>query len=157
MLELNQFGFEKRAEYISAEIVGDEREFILQNLDEGKLKFLFLSPEQFQKAEFRTRLQTLGHKSRINRIVIDEVHCISEWGHDFRTAYLNLADTIASLIPEVPILCLTASAALKVIEDIQIEFKIEDDNILYFMQDSRDELTQFSSHCQQERSSSKNN
>lgn len=141
VLELNQFGFEKRAEYISAEIVGDERDFIYRNLDEGKLKFLFLSPEQFQKAEFRTRLQTLGQKSRINRIVIDEVHCISEWGHDFRTAYLNLADTIASLIPEVPILCLTATAALKVIEDIQIEFKIEDDNVLYFMQDSRSELT----------------
>ena len=141
VLELNQFGFEKRAEYISAEIVGDEREFILQNLDQGKLKFLFLSPEQFQKAEFRTRLQNLGQKSRINKIVIDEVHCISEWGHDFRTAYLNLADTIAAYIPEVPILCLTATAALKVIEDIQIEFAIEDDNILYFMQDSRSELT----------------
>ena len=141
VLELNQFGFEKRAEYISAEIIGDEREFILENLDKGKLKFLFLSPEQFQKAEFRTRLQILGQKSRINRVVIDEVHCISEWGHDFRTAYLNLADTIASLIPKVPILCLTATAALKVIEDIQIEFNIEDDNILYFMQDSRSELT----------------
>ncbi|MDC0912657.1 RecQ family ATP-dependent DNA helicase [Paracoccaceae bacterium] len=141
VLELNQFGFEKRAEYISAEIVGDEREFILQNLDQGKLKFLFLSPEQFQKAEFRTRLKHLGQRSRINRIVIDEVHCISEWGHDFRTAYLNLADTISALLPEVPVLCLTATAALKVIEDIQIEFDIDDDNVLYFMQDSRGELT----------------
>ena len=141
VLELNQFGFENRAEYISAEITGDEREFILQKLDQGKLKFLFLSPEQFQKAEFRTRLQILGQKSRINRVVIDEVHCISEWGHDFRTAYLNLADTISMLLPAVPVLCLTATAALKVIEDIQIEFEINDDNVLYFMQDTRSELS----------------
>ena len=141
VLELREFGFENRAEYISTEINPDESEYILNQLAMGKLKFLFLSPEQFQKSEMRERLKTLSNRSLINRIVIDEVHCISEWGHDFRTAYLNLADTISTFLPDVPVLCLTATAALKVIEDVQIEFNIDDDNVLYFMQDSREELT----------------
>ena len=65
---------------------------------------------------------------------------MSEWGHDFRTSYLNLASTIDSYLNAVPVMCLTATAALRVIEDIQIEFDISDDQVLYFMQDTRDEL-----------------
>ena len=65
---------------------------------------------------------------------------MSEWGHDFRTSYLNLASTIDSYLNAVPVMCLTATAALRVIEDIQIEFEISDDQVLYFMQDTRDEL-----------------
>jgi ATP-dependent DNA helicase RecQ len=141
VLELNQFGFRSRAEFISAEITGPTRDFIFNKLEHGELKFLFLSPEQFQKEEFRQRFRKLYNNALINRVVIDEVHCISEWGHDFRTSYLNLADTIHNLAPEVSVLCLTATAAVKVIEDIQIEFDISEENILYFMDQSREELS----------------
>lgn len=140
VLELEQFGFTNRAAFISAEISPSERNYILDNLSAGKLKFLFLSPEQFQKAEFRQRLSVLANNNELARFVIDEVHCISEWGHDFRTAYLNLADTLNKYAPNVPVLCLTATAAVKVIDDIQLEFQISDDNIIYNMSQSRTEL-----------------
>ena len=120
VIELKQFGMGERSEYISAERQTAERDFVFNKLQNGLLKFLFVSPEQFQKVDFRQRLATLTKQKIISRIVIDEVHCISEWGHDFRTAYLNLAYTLKKYSPETPILCLTATAAVKVIEDIQI-------------------------------------
>ena len=139
VLELQQFGFNQRAEYVSAETAKDQ-DYIFQKLESGILKFLFLSPEQFQKPHVRQILARLQRNNRVSRFVIDEVHCISEWGHDFRTAYLNLAYTIEKFAPGIPILCLTATAAVKVIKDIQIEFKISDDDIVYRMDQSRTEL-----------------
>lgn len=140
VIELKQFGMGERSEYISAERQTAERDFVFNKLQNGLLKFLFISPEQFQKADFRQRLAILTKQKIISRIVIDEVHCISEWGHDFRTAYLNLAYTLKKYSPETPILCLTATAAVKVIEDIQIEFNIDNEDIIYSMDQSRDEL-----------------
>ena len=140
VLELKQFGFDYRADFISAEVKPNERAFIFEKLRAGSLKFLFLSPEQFQKREFRLLLEELYQKDIISRFVIDEVHCISEWGHDFRTAYLNLAYTIRKFAPKVPVLCLTATAAVKVIKDIQIEFNMSDEDIIYSMGQSRHEL-----------------
>ena len=93
----------ERSEYISAERQTAERDFVFNKLQNGLLKFLFVSPEQFQKADFRQRLATLTKQKIISRIVIDEVHCISEWGHDFRTAYLNLAYTLKKYSPDTPI------------------------------------------------------
>ena len=140
VLELNQFGFSDRADFISAEMSQAQKLHTLNKIEKGKLKYLFVSPERFQTVEFRDKLAGLHQRSLVNRVVIDEVHCVSEWGHDFRTSYLNLAYTIRKVLPDIPILCLTATAALKVLEDIQIEFRIENDSTLYFMQDSREEL-----------------
>ena len=140
VLELQQFGFNQRAAFVSAE-TSKEQGNIFQKLEDGSLKFLFLSPEQFQKPEVRQTLARLTQNNRVSRFVIDEVHCISEWGHDFRTAYLNLAYTIEKFAPGIPVLCLTATAAVKVIKDIQIEFKISDDDIVYSMDQSRTELS----------------
>jgi ATP-dependent DNA helicase RecQ len=140
VLELQQFGFNQRAAFVSAE-TAKEQENIFHKLEVGSLKFLFLSPEQFQKPEVRQTLARLTRNNRVSRFVIDEVHCISEWGHDFRTAYLNLAYTIEKFSPGTPVLCLTATAAVKVIKDIQIEFKISDNDIVYSMDQSRAELS----------------
>ena len=140
VLELNKFGISERADYISSEKKGADAEYVLAKFKSGLLKFLFVSPEQFQKKEIRAQLRQLGERRLISRVIIDEVHCMSEWGHDFRTSYLNLASTIDSYLNAVPVMCLTATAALRVIEDIQIEFDISDDQVLYFMQDTRDEL-----------------
>ena len=140
VLELQQFGFNQRAAFVSAETAKEQKN-IFHKLEVGSLKFLFLSPEQFQKPEVRQILARLTRNNRVSRFVIDEVHCISEWGHDFRTAYLNLAYTIEKFSPGTPVLCLTATAAVKVIKDIQIEFKISDDDIVYSMDQSRAELS----------------
>jgi len=140
--ELNKFGFTGRASFISAEVKkGPKRDFIHQQFETGEIKFLFVSPEQFQNPDFRLRFNRAFKNGTLNRVIIDEVHCISEWGHDFRTAYLTLAQTIRKNAPEVPVMCLTATAAVKVIEDIKIEFDIPDECILYFMDRSRKELS----------------
>lgn len=72
--------------------------------------------------------------------MIDEVHCLSEWGHDFRTSYLNLAKTIKRYCPNAKFIGLTATASVNVLKDIKIEFDIRDENIKTLLDYSRKEL-----------------
>ncbi len=85
----------------------------LDNCVYGNIKFLYVSPERLQTDLFKARLQNM----RVNLLVVDEAHCISEWGYDFRPAYLNIA-AIRTLIPQVPVLALTATATPEVKTDI---------------------------------------
>jgi len=85
----------------------------LQNAAYGNYKFLYISPERLETALFLDYLPVLN----INLIAVDEAHCISQWGYDFRPAYLNIAK-IREQIPTVPVLALTASATKNVQEDI---------------------------------------
>ena len=85
----------------------------LQNAAYGNYKFLYVSPERLETALFLEYLPALN----INLIAVDEAHCISQWGYDFRPAYLNIAK-IREQIPTVPVLALTASATKNVQEDI---------------------------------------
>lgn len=85
----------------------------LQNAAYGNYKFLYVSPERLETALFREFLPAMN----INLLAVDEAHCISQWGYDFRPPYLRIADLRASL-PHVPILALTASATKKVQDDI---------------------------------------
>lgn len=87
---------------------------LLDNCAYGDVKFLYLSPERLHTTLFRERLK----KMSVNLIAVDEAHCISQWGYDFRPAYLEIA-TIRELLPKVPILALTASATPEVVQDIQ--------------------------------------
>ncbi len=80
----------------------------------GKTKFLYLSPERLTSELAQTRIK----KMNINLIAIDEAHCVSQWGYDFRPSYLQIAE-IREWLPDVPMLALTATATPKVIEDIQ--------------------------------------
>ena len=138
--ELDDFGFRRRAYAISAETPQYEREFILERLVRGQLKFLFLSPEQLQKLYVRERIAATNAAGHLSYIVIDEVHCVSEWGHDFRTSYLTLAKTLERYAPGVRLICLTATASVRVMNDVKTEFSIPDESICYFMQRSRQEL-----------------
>ncbi len=88
-------------------------ETILNNAEYGNYKFLYLSPERLQQELVQNRIQ----KMNVCLIAIDEAHCISEWGHDFRPAYLRLT-TLRDLQPKAPIIALTATATKKVEQDI---------------------------------------
>ena len=86
---------------------------LLDNCEFGNYKFLYLSPERLQSDWILERIKSLP----INLIAIDEAHCVSQWGHDFRPAYLKVGD-LKPHFPKVPFLALTASATAKVVEDI---------------------------------------
>jgi ATP-dependent DNA helicase RecQ len=86
----------------------------LDNCEFGDTQFLFISPERLQNEWIQARLERL----KVSLIAIDEAHCISQWGYDFRPSYLKIA-LLRNLLPEVPFLALTATAGPKVIEDIQ--------------------------------------
>ena len=83
----------------------------LDNCVYGDVKFLYISPERLSTEVFRLRVQ----KMKVSLLAVDEAHCISQWGYDFRPSYLRIAE-IRQLIPDTPILALTASAT-KVVED----------------------------------------
>lgn len=86
----------------------------LDNAAYGDYKFLYVSPERLETELFQARLA----KMNVNLIVIDEAHCISQWGYDFRPSYLNIV-LLRDLLPKVPMLALTATATPRVIDDIQ--------------------------------------
>ncbi len=87
---------------------------ILENCVFGAVRILYVSPERLASQLFRTKL---GHM-RVSFITVDEAHCISQWGYDFRPSYLSISD-IRSLHPEAPVLALTATATPEVADDIQ--------------------------------------
>ncbi len=91
----------------------DEIVMLFDNLLYGNYKFLYLSPEKLQSEFIQTKIQHLD----IQLFAIDEAHCISEWGHDFRPSYLNI-NKLSQLHPNVPFIALTASATPKVTNDI---------------------------------------
>ena len=80
----------------------------------GKAKILYLSPERLQNQRFRAQLRQLP----VALIVVDEAHCISQWGHDFRPSYLRIAE-LREAFPQAPVLALTASATPRVVDDIK--------------------------------------
>lgn len=86
---------------------------VLENCILGNTKFLYVSPERLGSSLFQTKLRHM----QVSFITVDEAHCISQWGYDFRPSYLQIAD-IRRLCPDVPVLALTATATPKVVEDI---------------------------------------
>lgn len=85
----------------------------LDNAVYGNYKFLYVSPERLTTDLFKARF----HNMKINLIAVDEAHCISQWGHDFRPAYLQIGD-LRNSIPEVPLIAVTATATARVRDDI---------------------------------------
>lgn len=112
----------------------------LNGFTEGKFLFLVISPERFQQQEFRNRIQMIQAKKQFAYAVIDEAHCLSEWGHDFRTSYLALARTIRRYAPTATFLALTATASSKVLQDIRNELDISSQNVKTISDFTRKEL-----------------
>ncbi|MFS4492071.1 ATP-dependent DNA helicase RecQ [Maribacter sp. 2308TA10-17] len=99
----------------------DEVSNLLDNCIFGGYKFLYLSPERLQQEMVQERIQ----KMNVNLIAIDEAHCISQWGHDFRPAYLECSK-LRGLLPETPMIALTATATKQVALDITDNLKFLD-------------------------------
>lgn len=118
-----------RARNIKAAAIytGMSREEIVMTLENcifGDYKFLYISPERLATEIFQTKLQRM----HISFITVDESHCISQWGYDFRPAYLQISQ-IRKLLPEVPILALTATATPEVVKDIQQQLHFRQENV----------------------------
>ena len=103
----------------------DKQRVALDNCLYGPYHFLYCSPERLESEEFRKRIADLP----IGLIAVDEAHCISQWGYDFRPSYLNIA-AIRELHPDVPVLALTATATPETIEDIQDKLGFKTKNVL---------------------------
>ena len=102
-----------------------EIDVALNNAIFGDYKFLYLSPERLETEILRTRL----HNMKVSILVVDEAHCISQWGYDFRPSYLRIAE-IRTLIPTVPVLALTATATPTVVDDIMDKLQFRKPNLL---------------------------
>lgn len=98
----------------------DEISIALDNCIFGDVKFLYLSPERLSTDLFKVRVQQMN----VTLVAIDEAHCISQWGYDFRPSYLKIAE-LREILPDVPFLALTATATPRVARDImdRLEFK----------------------------------
>jgi len=102
-----------------------ELDIALDNCIYGNIKLLYLSPERLQSDIVRERIK----KMKLSFIAVDEAHCISQWGYDFRPSYLQIAD-IRALKPKTPILALTATATKEVVHDIQEKLLFKKENII---------------------------
>lgn len=91
----------------------------------GDFKFLYISPERLNTTLFLQKIQLM----KVSMLVVDEAHCISQWGYDFRPAYLNIVAIRKYLPEQFPILALTATATKEVIDDIQTQLHFKEKNV----------------------------
>lgn len=145
---LKEIGIDRCA-YINSTLSTAERVYNQQLMGEAGFLFIFVSPERFVIDEFRKILgYAAGNKHFFSYVVIDEVHCVSEWGHDFRTPYLNLGENAQKFCltcsgKPVPLFGLTATASFDVLADIERELHIEEDDghaVVRFENSVRDEI-----------------
>lgn len=118
--QLNMRGIKSHAIYTG--LTRREIDIILDNCIYGEVKLLYVSPERLQTEIFIERVK----KMNINLLAVDESHCISQWGYDFRPSYLQIADFRKTVIPDVNTIALTATATEKVEEDICEKLELDD-------------------------------
>lgn len=122
------YHLEKKGVKASAIFSGMSKRLIDQTLDNciyGEIKFLYVSPERLKTDLFKERLKQM----KVNLWAIDEAHCISQWGYDFRPPYLEIAE-IREVFPEVPVIALTATATPQVVTDIQEKLRFKKENLI---------------------------
>ncbi|NBB19322.1 DEAD/DEAH box helicase [Runella sp. CRIBMP] len=126
--------------FISSDLDAEEKNQVMNDFGIGKYFFILISPERFQIQKFRASLQEVQANKSISYAVIDEVHCLSEWGHDFRTSYLILPSTIKKICIDAKFIGLTATASANVAKDIRLSFGIKDEHVTTIQDYSRNEL-----------------
>jgi ATP-dependent DNA helicase RecQ len=150
VLQLKNRGL--RASMLSSGMSYKEMDSILDNARFGGLDFLYISPERIQTELFRERIKL----TEIGLIVVDEAHCISEWGHDFRPAYQEIS-ILREWHPHVPVIAVTATATSKVKEDIISSLKLNDvqlfeapfdrPNLIYDVYHVKDKMSSLARLC----------
>jgi ATP-dependent DNA helicase RecQ len=119
---LNKRGIKAKAIYSGMSY--REINYTLDNCIHGDFKFLYLSPERLKSDLVSERISQMN----VNLLAVDEAHCISQWGYDFRPEYLQIAE-IRELLKGIPVLALTATATPEVVEDIQTQLKFPKPNV----------------------------
>lgn len=122
VFQLNSIGIE--AEYLSSELDDAEQEIIYERAIRGDIKILYVSPERLGNSVFLKKISEVG----LSFIAVDEAHCVSEWGQDFRPSYQNIKE-FRKVISNIPCLALTATATPKVISDIKEKLGLENAHI----------------------------
>ena len=135
-----------KAAAISSALSKREIDHLLDNVIYGGVKFLYISPERIETELFQARLQ----KMKVNFIAVDEAHCISEWGFNFRPAYRKISE-LRELLPNTPLIALTATATSMVVEDIKEQLGFKDGftfqgsfqrkNLIYVVQKEENKLS----------------
>lgn len=113
-----------KATAIYSGMTREEIVIALENCIFGNYKFLYVSPERLDTEIFQIKLRSM----HVSLITVDESHCISQWGYDFRPAYLKIVD-IRQLLPGVPVIALTATATPEVVSDIQQRLQFRQENV----------------------------
>lgn len=113
-----------KATAIYSGMTREEIVIALENCIFGNYKFLYVSPERLDTEIFQIKLRSM----HVSLITVDEAHCISQWGYDFRPAYLKIAE-IRQLLPGVPVIALTATATPEVVSDIQQRLQFRQENV----------------------------
>lgn len=113
-----------KATAIYSGMTREEIVIALENCIFGNYKFLYVSPERLDTEIFQIKLRSM----HVSLITVDESHCISQWGYDFRPAYLKIED-IRQLLPGVPVIALTATATPEVVSDIQQRLQFRQENV----------------------------
>ncbi|QJX49154.1 DNA helicase RecQ [Hymenobacter taeanensis] len=121
--QLNAFGV--NAQFLNSTLSKSEMNKVKKDVISGEVKLLYVAPESLTKEETIEFLQ----KATISFVAIDEAHCISEWGHDFRPEYRKIRSIIDGLGVQVPVIALTATATPKVQQDIQKNLQMDDASV----------------------------
>lgn len=135
-----------KATAIYSGMTREEIVIALENCIFGNYKFLYVSPERLDTEIFQIKLRSM----HVSLITVDESHCISQWGYDFRPAYLKIAD-IRQLLPGVPVIALTATATPEVVNDIQQRLQFRQENV-FRMSFERKNLTYVVRHTEDKES-----
>ncbi len=131
---LRRSGIDLTGEVSSQQSHGD-RETVLRNMTAGNIAFVFITPERLQSEDFRHQIREVTGEFPISLAVVDEAHCISEWGHDFRPSYLHLPLNLRKYCSDrsgrsPTLVALTGTASFAVLTDIQMEIDITDEEAI---------------------------
>lgn len=129
---LKAYGID-RSVFINSSLNSEKIAAAMDQIAQGRHQFVFISPERLQIKKFRHMLRGMEGQT-FAYCIVDEAHCVSEWGHDFRTSYLRLGDTVRRYCPtsdgRLPLIALTGTASYDVLSDVQKELDITDSEAL---------------------------
>ena len=126
---LAEHGIDKVVGFSSFQVFQGRLDELLHQVESGDALFVFVAPERFQQRRFREAIRALTQATSINLAVIDEAHCVSEWGHQFRSSYLTLGRVLRDVCKDVsnsspPLLALTGTASKAVLKDVLAQLGI---------------------------------